>query len=548
MRRSVTSGMIFCLLVVALLATGGRGSAAAAPIPLTVSQAIAFSVVGRSCGGIQEQSVATGFDATSGFATADVYLQTRCGGSGRGGGYHVTTYSAWITATWDFTGAVVAWSVGSAPASIDPSFSATDASGNQLYEVVNAINVQPSACAVGNTTYCSYRAYLSLAPGFVPQPRVAGISVGDGPASGGTSVTVTGTGFTGATAVGFGATPAAGFTVNGDTSITAIAPASVPGTVDVTVTTAGGTSAPVTADAFSFIGVPTVTGISPDSGPISGGTEVTITGTNLATATVVMFGENAAPFTVDDDTSLTATAPASEAPDAVHVAVTTVGGTTVHTASDRFTYVDVTGPVATVAGVSPSSGPTSGGTTVTITGSGFLDALGVTFGGIPASFVVNDDTSITAISPALAASTVDVAVATSGGSSALGAADAFTYADAPACTGSCVAPIQCGHARIAQTGDLVVASCRPRATGNARATLSGDTFTWGTSGETTIVSVATSSPDQGGCRAGSVEYDVTGVVVGGTSTYTSAGDAVSARLCINARGKVSLVKTTTFGL
>ena len=46
----------------------------------------------------------TGFDTTSGYPTGDVHLQTRCGGSGRGGGYHTTTYTAWAGATWDFGG------------------------------------------------------------------------------------------------------------------------------------------------------------------------------------------------------------------------------------------------------------------------------------------------------------------------------------------------------------------------------------------------------------------------------------------------------------
>ena len=99
-------------LVAGSLALGGLSvvagpAEAASPISLLVSQATAFGYLGRSCGGIQEQAFATGFDASTGFPTGAVYLQTRCGGSGRGGGYHVTTYKAWLTVTWDFTGAVV---------------------------------------------------------------------------------------------------------------------------------------------------------------------------------------------------------------------------------------------------------------------------------------------------------------------------------------------------------------------------------------------------------------------------------------------------------
>src|ERR1019366_5489098 len=73
-------------------------------------------------------------------------------------------------------------------------------------------------------------------------PVVTGVSPTSGPTAGGTSVTVTGTNFTGATAVKFGTTSATTFTVNSATSITATAPAGAAGTVDVTVTATGGTS------------------------------------------------------------------------------------------------------------------------------------------------------------------------------------------------------------------------------------------------------------------------------------------------------------------
>jgi hypothetical protein len=82
---------------------------------------------------------------------------------------------------------------------------------------------------------------------------VTGVSPGSGPVSGGTSVAITGSGFTGATAVNFGATAASSFTVNSDTSITATAPAaSAVGPVDVTVTTPSGTSATSSADQFTY--------------------------------------------------------------------------------------------------------------------------------------------------------------------------------------------------------------------------------------------------------------------------------------------------------
>jgi IPT/TIG domain len=84
----------------------------------------------------------------------------------------------------------------------------------------------------------------------------------------------------------------------------------------------------------------------------------------------------------------------------------------------------------TVTGVSPRSGPTVGGTTVTITGSAFTGATAVHFGTTSATtFTVNSDTQVTATSPAHAAGTVDVTVTTPLGTSAISASDQFTYAN-----------------------------------------------------------------------------------------------------------------------
>jgi len=322
----------------ALLATVIAGGAARGDTSLLVSQSTAFAALGHSCGGIQEQALATGFDPVSGYPTGNVYVQTRCGGSGRGGGYHTTTYSAWIGVTWDYTGVAVSSTVLSIAPVVDPTLAAFDGVGNEVYNQLDAVNVTPDSCTVGNTTYCSYRAYLKLAPTFTPPPRVTAVSVTAGPASGGTMVTITGTGFTGATAVSFGATPAASFTVSADTSITAVSPMASAGTIDITVSSGGGTSATSSADQFTFVAFPTVSGINPNSGPVSGGTLVTITGTNFVGVTGVSFGDTPAGFSVNDSMSITATAPPVEAPDSVDVIVTTVGGTSPLSAADVFDY------------------------------------------------------------------------------------------------------------------------------------------------------------------------------------------------------------------
>jgi hypothetical protein len=413
-------------MLVALLAPT---QAFAASQSLALPQGSAFAILGHSCGGIQEKAYATGFASQTGYPTGAVYLSTRCGGSGRAGGGVSTLYSAWATVTWDLTGAVVSYERASTPA-VNPTLVVYDSHGNELY------NQAVAGVADGSQMYA--QAYLVLAPGFVPTPRLTRISTTHGPTSGGTSITITGTGFTGATGVSFGASAAASFTVNSDTSITAVSPAASGGTVDVTVTTAGGTSATSGADQFTFIAPPTVTGVSPNSGPLAGGDWVTVNGTHLATTTKVSIGDNQTSFNVISDESLSVYIPAGESPETVGISVTTIGGTSAATSADQYTYLPPP-PPPTVTGVSPSSGTALGGTTVTITGTGFTNAVYVSFGGYAAqSFTVNSDTSITAVAPATYYDeTVDVTVQGSSFAwSATGAADLFTYADAaPTVTG-----------------------------------------------------------------------------------------------------------------
>ncbi|MGM4957192.1 IPT/TIG domain-containing protein [Bradyrhizobium japonicum] len=264
---------------------------------------------------------------------------------------------------------------------------------------------------------------------YIAAPTVTSISPTAGPAAGGTSVTITGTNFTGVTAVTFGGTAAAGFTFNSATSITATSPAGAAGAVDVRVTTPGGTSATSAADQFTYAAPPTVTSISPTSGPQTGGTTVVITGTNFSGATAVTFGATAATgFAVNSATQITATSPAGTG--TVDITVTTVGGTSATSAADQFTYV----PAPTVTSISPTSGPGVGGTTVTITGTNFTGATTVVFGATAATGVtVNSATQITATSPA-GTSTIDIRVTTAGGTSATSAADQFTYVATPAVT------------------------------------------------------------------------------------------------------------------
>jgi len=202
---------------------------------------------------------------------------------------------------------------------------------------------------------------------YVPAPTVTGIAPAFGPTAGGTTVTITGTNFTGAGAVNFAGTGATTYTVVSATQITATSPAGSAGPVNVTVVTSGGTSAtsvltssPMSRRPRSPASPPTRARRRRHSGHHHRHQLLGTTG-----AGAVTFGaNNATAYTVVSATQITATSPAGSA-GAVTVTVNAPGGS--GSQSNAFTYV----PAPTVTGIAPAFGPTAGGTTVTITGTNF---------------------------------------------------------------------------------------------------------------------------------------------------------------------------------
>ena len=173
-----------------------------------------------------------------------------------------------------------------------------------------------------------------------PVASITGVAPASGTTAGGTSVAITGTGFTGATKVIFGAVPAAKFTVVSDTEITALSPAQGMGTRNIVVTSAIGTTTPVGApDQFTYKLPVSVTGVAPASGPKVGGTPVVITGTGFTGATNVIFGAvPAANFTVVSDTEITALSPAQGVGTRNIVVTAAVGTSAPAGTADQFTY------------------------------------------------------------------------------------------------------------------------------------------------------------------------------------------------------------------
>src|SRR4051812_34741925 len=144
-------------------------------------------------------------------------------------------------------------------------------------------------------------------------PSVFGLSPSAGPTAGGTVVHVFGTGLDGTTAVHFGSAAGTGIFNVSPSEVDVTSPAGA-GVVDITVTTAAGTSTVGSGDLFTYTNLPVVHSLSPGTGPTAGGTVVNLTGANFTGTTAVKFGATAATsFTVLSATSLHATAPAAAA-------------------------------------------------------------------------------------------------------------------------------------------------------------------------------------------------------------------------------------------
>jgi hypothetical protein len=253
---------------------------------------------------------------------------------------------------------------------------------------------------------------------YADRSTVTAVNPNVGPTAGGTTVTITGQLFSGASAVSIGGRPVTSFVVDSDSTITATVPAGTAGAASVQVTTAAGTS--VTNALYAYSALPTVTTISPAIGPVAGGTAVTITGTAFAGATgVTIGGTSATSVTVVNSTTITAIVPAGTA-GLAGVVVTTPGGSSI---SNRL-YTYVTAPI--FSSITPASGPAAGGTVVIVSGTGLENVSAVTVGGSVASnLTLVNASSISFRTPTGTVGTASVILTTPGGTNA--ANSAFTY-------------------------------------------------------------------------------------------------------------------------
>ncbi|MEE1808227.1 IPT/TIG domain-containing protein [Streptomyces sp. BE133] len=307
-----------------------------------------------------------------------------------------------------------------------------DFADNAVSVIDTATNTATGSIAVGNGPVC-----VAVTPAgtrlYVTDNADNAVSVialtlvpDHGTTAGGTIVTLRGHDLAPATAVRFGDTPAT-ILANTASSVTVRAPAGQ-GAVPVTVTTPGGTAIFGT---FYYRPAPLLTGITttsnpnggagPAMGPYTGGGTAVVTGANLVGATSVRFGSRLATIQSVTDNAVTVGIPGVPSPGPVPVTVITPSGSA---GGLTFLYLDT----PTLTGISPASGPTGGGTDVTLTGDHLATTQKITFDGTPAPLTVVSDQMINATAPPHPAGDITITVATLGGSTG----SSYTYLDGPA--------------------------------------------------------------------------------------------------------------------
>ena len=272
-----------------------------------------------------------GYSASTGFGWTVVNTVSVTGPGAQSGHVGTAITPVHVTASDSSTTTSLTYSATGLPAGLSIAPSTGTITGTPTRSGIDSVTVTATDGAgfTGSTTF-----------GWsVVGPTITSISVRTGPASGGTKVSIVGTGLTGVTAVSFGGTPATAIKANGKgTKVTVVSPAHTGGTVDIIVTTVVGPTLPGSADEFTYT-PPSITSLSPASGPATGGTTVHIVGTGLKGATVVSFGTvHVTSFTVSGTGGkITVKAPPGTA-GTVDVTVTTPEGTTAIVTGDHYTY------------------------------------------------------------------------------------------------------------------------------------------------------------------------------------------------------------------
>ncbi len=277
------------------------------------------------------------------------------------------------------------------------------------------------------------------------------ISPEAGPLAGGNTVTLVGSGFTAGTRVLVGGFLSPRVERLSSTELRILVPRGrAVGPVDVRVYGEGEGS--LLRRAYSYVEDLRITEAAPLTGPLEGGTSVTLTGQGFEGATAVLFGGvPAVSFAVENSTRITAITPPRASPGAVDVRIVTPRES--WSVRGGFTYADATGSFA-LYGIFPHVGARVDGT-VTLTGQG-LDApgLSVSFGGEPVALgAVTRNTAVVTVPPRGALPRIVTVTATQGTTSA-SLPDGYTFRLSLAAVTPSRGPVQGGTDVLLEGADL----------------------------------------------------------------------------------------------
>lgn len=204
----------------------------------------------------------------------------------------------------------------------------------------------------------------------VQNPVINALSPDQGPSSGFTTVTITGQGFEGVSAVLFGESAGLHLETLDDGTLKVDAPPRPPGIVAVTVRVPGKPDAVLPA-AYRYVAQVSVTAVSPNTGPAQGGTLLTVSGSGFGKDTAFVIGERLGidPLVLDEHTAVVVCPPGK----AGLVAVSAANGDGSGTLKHAFTYH----LAPRLDRVEPSLGPLAGGNPIRLVGEG-LFASGAT--------------------------------------------------------------------------------------------------------------------------------------------------------------------------
>ncbi|HEY2215303.1 MAG TPA: IPT/TIG domain-containing protein, partial [Acidimicrobiales bacterium] len=304
-----------------------------------------------------------------------------------------------------------------------------------LEQVLEDTSTSPPTMVSSNLTDCSTvtadpqggTVYCGSTLSYPEAPSISSLSSPDGGISGGFELTLHGTYFGGTTSVVFGTIDANVNSINrAGTALVVTVPQGSIGSVPITVTTAGGNTAPVPASIFRYANLPAVSLLTPTSGLIQGGTRVLLSGSGFSVNDVVDFGANNPGQVIKvsaDGDYMAVSAPGGS--HSVYVTVSTPGGTSLIAPMARFRFIKRR-PM--VNAMDPASGAPAGGYGLLIGGKYLNGATTVTFGSTTVKPIsVSSDGDFLGVVVPRGVGTVEVIVTTPSGTSRDTSKDQFTY-------------------------------------------------------------------------------------------------------------------------